>query len=230
MAGNYFFLSTCRGLLTTRLRRAIPPPPTQHTPLPEILRTQRIQTSGCPREFVPHTALECASQGWQRSRKGFERPNASTHWRRYVMCWKSKLEWWNLRTGMCVASERAISSYHLHDAFTVVTVGHLQQLPEMNETLFVSFWILLHFCFIPLKFSFFVSFFQKNCLILFHSCFILLPSCFILLHSSFIPHSACFILLHSSFILFHSFLARFSFHSICFILLGQYFNGLKFSK
>ena len=32
-----------------------------------------------------------------------------------------------------------ISSYHLHDAFTVVTVGHLQQLPEMNETLFVSF-------------------------------------------------------------------------------------------
>ena len=122
------------------------------------------------------------------------------------------------------------SSCHLHDAFTVVTVGCLVQLPEMNETLFVSFRILLHFCFILSKFSFFVSFSQKNCFILLHSCFILLPSCFILFHSSFIPHSACFILLQSCFILFHSLPARFSSHSICFILLGQYFNGLNFSK
>jgi len=127
-------------------------------------------------------------------------------------------------------SEGTTSSCHLHDAFTVVTVGCLVQLPEMNETLFVSFRILLHFCFILSKFSFFVSFSRKNCFILLHSCFILLPSCFILFHSSFIPHSACFILLQSCFILFHSLPARFSSHSICFILLGQYFNGLNFSK
>ena len=60
------------------------------------------------------------------------------------------------------------SSCHLHDAFMVATVGCLVQLPEMNETLFVSFRILFHFCFIPTSFSFcFIYCFIP--MILFHS-------------------------------------------------------------
>ena len=43
------------------------------------------------------------------------------------------------RRKSCLVFIVLISSYHLHDAFTVVAMGYLQQLPEMNETLFVSF-------------------------------------------------------------------------------------------
>ena len=71
---------------------------------------------------------------------------------------------------LCVVEQPSvcISSYHLHDAFTVVTVGHLQQLPEMNEAIFVSFRGLFHFCFIPTSFSFcFIYCFIL--MILFHS-------------------------------------------------------------
>jgi hypothetical protein len=64
--------------------------------------------------------------------------------------------------------QQVTGSYHLHDAFTVATVGCLVQLPEMNETLFVSFRILFHFCFIPTSFSFcFIYCFIP--IILFHS-------------------------------------------------------------
>ena len=95
----------------------------------------------------------------------------------------------------------ATGSYHLHDAFTVVTVGCLVQLPEMNETLFVSFRILLHFCFI---FIF--------CLILSEK---LLHSASFLFHSaSFLFHSVSF-QLHSSFCLFHS--ASIMFHFVSFL-------------
>ena len=59
-------------------------------------------------------------------------------------------------------------SYHLHDVFTVVTVGCLVQLPEWMKTLFVSFRGLFHFCFIPTSFSFcFIYCFIP--IVLFHS-------------------------------------------------------------
>ena len=104
------------------------------------------------------------------------------------------------------------SSCHLHDAFTVATVGCLVQLPEMNETLFVSFRILLHFCFI---FIF--------CLILSEK---LLHSASLLFHSaSFLFHSASF-QLHSSFCLFHS--VSFMFHFVSFLPSNIFISFLLF--